>query len=66
MPLSAPASIEKEHEEIWQLAIRIQHLSGKTDSIAERLARVLKPHIDKEEAFAYSSSAYSGIRRKGS
>jgi len=52
MPLSAPLSLEKEHEEIWQLLIRVQHLSGKTGSIAERLAKDLKTHIDKEESFA--------------
>ncbi len=52
MPLSAPPSMEKEHEEIWHLMLRVQHLSGKTGSIAEKLAKDLKSHIDKEEAFA--------------
>src|SRR5947208_12609075 len=52
MPLSAPPSMEKEHEEIWQLLIEVQHLSGKTGSIAERLAKDLKIHIDKEESLA--------------
>jgi hemerythrin-like domain-containing protein len=52
MPLSAPPSMEKEHEEIWQLLLRIQHLSGKTGSIAEKLAKDLKAHIDKEESLA--------------
>ncbi len=52
MPLSAPPAMEKEHEEIWQLLLRVQHLSGKTGSIAERLAKDLKIHIDKEESFA--------------
>jgi hypothetical protein len=52
MPLSAPPSMEKDHEEIWQLMIRIQHLSGKTGTIAEKLAKDLKTHIDKEEDFA--------------
>ncbi len=52
MPLSAPASMEKEHQEIWQLLIRIQHLSGKTGSIAEKLAKDLKAHIEKEEELA--------------
>jgi hemerythrin-like domain-containing protein len=52
MPLSAPASIEKEHQEIWQLLIRVQNMSGKTGSIAEKLARPLKAHIDKEESLA--------------
>jgi len=52
MPLSAPPSMEKEHEEIWRLLIEVQHLSGKTGSIAERLAKDLKAHIDKEESLA--------------
>ena len=52
MPLSAPPSLEKEHEEIWRLLIRVQHLSGKTGSIAEKLAKDLKTHIDKEETLA--------------
>ena len=52
MPLSAPPSMEKEHEEIWRLLIGVQHLSGKTGSIAEKLAKDLKAHIDKEEELA--------------
>lgn len=52
MPLSAPPSLEKEHEEIWQLLIGVQHLSGKTGSIAEKVAKDLKAHIDKEESLA--------------
>jgi hemerythrin-like domain-containing protein len=52
MPLSAPASMEKEHQDIWQLLVRVQNLSGKTGSIAEKLARDLKAHIDKEESMA--------------
>jgi len=52
MPLSAPASIEKEHQEIWQLLIGVQNLSGKTGSVAEKLATGLKAHIEKEESLA--------------
>jgi hemerythrin-like domain-containing protein len=52
MPLSAPASMEKEHQDIWQLLVRVQNLSGKTGSIAEKLAKDLKTHIDKEENMA--------------
>ena len=44
--------MEREHEEIWRLLIGVQHLSGKTGSIAEKLAKDLKPHIDKEEELA--------------
>src|SRR6266700_578853 len=52
MPLSAPASMEKEHQEIWQLLMGVQNLSGKTGSVAEKLAKDLKAHIDKEESLA--------------
>lgn len=52
MPLSAPSSMEREHEEIWQLLLRVQHLSGKTGNIAEKMAKGLKAHIDREEALA--------------
>ena len=52
MPLSAPASMEKEHQEIWQLLMGVQNLSGKTGSVAETLAKDLKAHIDKEESLA--------------
>src|SRR3989454_6474862 len=52
MPLSAPPSLEKEHEEIWQLLVEVQHFSGKTGSIAEKLAKDLQVHIDKEESLA--------------
>ncbi len=52
MPLSAPASLEKEHQEIWQLLMGVQNLSGKTGSIAEKLVKDLKAHIDKEESLA--------------
>jgi hemerythrin-like domain-containing protein len=44
--------MEKEHQEIWQLLVRVQNLSGKTGSIAEKLAKPLKAHIDKEESLA--------------
>jgi hemerythrin-like domain-containing protein len=52
MPLSAPASMEKEHQDIWQLLIGVQNLSGKTGSVAEKLAKDLEVHIDKEESLA--------------
>jgi hemerythrin-like domain-containing protein len=52
MPLSAPPSMEHEHDEIWRLLIEVQHLSGKTGSIAEKLSKDLKDHIDKEESLA--------------
>ena len=52
MPLSAPASMEKEHQDIWQLLTGVQNLSGKTGSVAEKLVKDLKAHIDKEESLA--------------
>lgn len=50
MPLTAPASMERDHQEIWELLIRVQHLSGRTGNIAERMVGDLKAHIDKEES----------------
>ena len=52
MPLSAPPSMEKEHQDIWQLFIGVQNLPGKTGAIAGKLAKDLKLHIDKEESLA--------------
>jgi len=52
MPLTAPASMEREHQDIWQLLLGVQNLSGKTGSLAEKLAKPLKVHIDKEESLA--------------
>src|SRR5207245_11361386 len=52
MPLSAPAYMKKEHQESWQLLMGVQNLSGKTGSVAEKLAKDLKAHIDKEESLA--------------
>ena len=52
MPLSAPPSMEKEHQDIWQLFMGVQNLPGKTGAIAGKLAKELKLHIDKEESLA--------------
>ncbi len=52
MPLLAPPTMEKEHEEIWKLLMEVQRLSGKTGSVAERLSKDLKVHIDREESLA--------------
>lgn len=52
MPLSAPPSMEKEHQDIWQLFMGVQNLPGKTGAIAGKLAKDLKAHIDKEESLA--------------
>jgi hemerythrin-like domain-containing protein len=52
MPFSAPPTMEREHEEIWKLLMDVQQLSGKTGSLAEKLAKHLKLHIEKEETLA--------------
>src|SRR6266705_1346512 len=52
MPLSAPASLVKEQQEIWRLLMGVQNLSGKTGSIAEKVAVDLKSNIDREESLA--------------
>ena len=44
--------MEKEHQDIWQLFMGVQNLPGKTGAIAEKLAKGLKLHIDKEESLA--------------
>jgi len=44
--------MEREHQDIWQLLVGVQNLSGKTGSVAEKLAEPLKAHIDKEETLA--------------
>ncbi len=50
MPLSPPASMEEAHEDLLQLLMRVQHLSGKTGSLAENLAKPLQQHMEKEES----------------
>ncbi len=52
MPLSPPPSANKSHEELLQLLVRVQHLPGKTGSLAEAFAKELQVHMDKEEAYA--------------
>ena len=44
--------MEKEHGEIWKLLMEVQRLSGKTGSLAEKISKDLKFHIDKEESLA--------------
>ncbi len=52
MPLSAPPSANKSHEELLQLLLSVQRLPGKTGSLAEVLAKGLQVHMDKEESYA--------------
>ncbi len=50
MPLSAPPSLDRDHQDLLQLLVRVQNLSGKTGSLAESLAKPLQEHMEKEES----------------
>ena len=50
MSLSAPPSMEQDHQALLQLLVKVQQLSGKTGSLAESLAKPLQQHMDKEES----------------
>lgn len=50
MPLTPPPSAERAHQELLQLLVKVQHLSGKTGSLAEDLAKKLQVHMEKEES----------------
>ncbi len=52
MPLAAPASVNKDHQELQRLLVSVQHLSGKTGAVAEGLADPLQAHMEKEENLA--------------
>lgn len=52
MPLAAPASTNKDHEELQRLLANVQQLSGKTGTVAEGLAGPLQLHMEKEENLA--------------
>ncbi len=49
MPLTPPPSAERTHQELLHLLVKVQHLSGKTGSLAEDLAKKLQTHMEKEE-----------------
>ena len=49
MPLSTPASISNTHQDLLQLLVHAQRLPGKTGRVAEEVAKLVKPHIEKEE-----------------
>ncbi len=49
MPLTPPPSAERAHQELAHLLVKVQHLSGKTGSLAEDLAKKLHAHMEKEE-----------------
>ena len=52
MPLTAPSSAERAHQELLHLLVKVQDSSGKTGSIAENLARNLRVHMEREETLA--------------
>jgi hypothetical protein len=49
MPIHTPTSISAVHQDLLQLLVTAQSLQGKTGRVAEEIARLLKPHIEKEE-----------------
>ncbi len=52
MALSPPPSVERIHQELLQLLVAVQHLSGKTGACAEEVAKYLQPHLDREDECA--------------
>lgn len=52
MPLAPPSSIEKAHQELLHLLVKVQQSSGKTGSLAENLAKDLQAHMEREENLA--------------
>ena len=70
MPLTPPPSAERAHQELLQLLVKVQHLSGKTGSLAEDLAKKLQVHMEKEESLVLPllgllSDLVSVKRRRG-
>ncbi len=45
-------SVERTHQELLQLLVLAQHLSGKTGVRAEELAKNLEPHLEREDECA--------------
>lgn len=52
MPLTAPVSIQKEHEELHLEMAEIRHLGGKTAQALERLVDTMADHFVFEEEVA--------------
>jgi hypothetical protein len=48
----APRSLREEHDEMRRFVTRLVREGGATAETAERLARVLEIHFNKEETFA--------------
>jgi iron-sulfur cluster repair protein YtfE (RIC family) len=52
MPLAIPQSLKMEHEEMHDALASASKEPGAIGEAAKRLARIMRPHIDKEETFA--------------
>lgn len=52
MAMSPPPSVERTHQELLQLLVVVQHLSGKTGVLGEELAKNLEPHLEREDECA--------------
>lgn len=52
MPLTTPQAFKLEHEEIHDALIRASRDGGAVGEAAKRVARILQPHVEKEETFA--------------
>ena len=52
MPLTTPQAFKLEHEEIHDALIHASREEGAVGEAAKRVARILQPHVEKEEAFA--------------
>lgn len=53
MPLAIPESIKLEHEELHDALARASREKDPLGEAAKRVARILKPHVAKEELFAF-------------
>ncbi len=75
MPLSAPPSLNQDHQELLRQLVRVQNLPGKTGHLAESLARPLQEHMEKEERLVlpllglltdFAKEKRGSVSRKGS
>jgi len=52
MTLLRPPSVERVHQELLQLLVAVQSLSGETGRRAEEVAKCLQPHLDRDDECA--------------
>lgn len=52
MTSKTPKSLREDHQELRQFVTRLARAGGETGAAAQRLARVLETHMQKEEMFA--------------